>query len=769
MAKELFVIRYRWPIIIACLLLAGAMGSQLRNLEINADFLFMFSPEMPSRINTEKIEKIFGPNDMLFILFDAQDVLSDATLRRVKTISRELKKTDGIKTVLSIFDTKNIKGEDGAMIVESAVKAIPKTASERETLRKSLSGNELASEVVVSKDFKVTAILLTLNPDAPKQDVYQRVRKIVNGFPGNEKVLIGGIPAFQTVIIDNIAHDMLILIPGALLIILAILYAFFRQLRGIVLPLCVVLLSTIFGMGILPLMGWKMTLLSALLPIMVVAFSNNYGIYLIARYLDLCGGSNHLSKKQIATEVFRGLYQPILFSGITTMVGLLGMLSHAVIPAKQIGLAAAIAVGFSLAVSLGGIPAVLSLLKLPKQHPKKAGKKSLQFLDTGLRKTSEIVVRHPKTTLLVTAIIALIGIGFAACVNVDANQENLFGRNHPIIRCTRLINKHFGGSQNISILFKGDIKDPELLTKLETYKDSLEHLPGVGQVTSIADVIRIISKALNDTGEAGYNKIPRTRDAVAQYLELYSMSGNPDDFERLVDFNYEKAQFVVRINNGATPVINAVVRKIESISRKDRNLVTFGGWAVMYADLAAAILKGQIISIVSALFAIAILVMLMFRSATAGFLSLVPLTFAIIIGFGTMGAFGVNLDMATALITSVVIGTGVDFMLQFLWRYRSIRQNGVPYDNAVKETLSTVGRTIVFNALCVASGLGVLIFSSMPPLRYFAILFGVLTLACMCGTLVVIPALCLVWKPKFLEPIKADDEDQNFPKEVVHA
>lgn len=758
MAKEFFVTKYRWPIIIICLVLAGVMGFQLRKMEITADFLFMFSKKMPSRVSTEKIEKIFGSNDMLFILFETQDVLNDSTLRRIENIGDELKETEGIKNVLSLFETKNIRGEEGAMIVDPAVMAIPENASEREALRKSLSDNELASEIVVSKDFTVTAIILTLELDASKQAVYRAVRKTVNAFPGSEKVLIGGIPAFQTVIINNIAQDIILLIPSALLIILAILYTFFRQLRGIVLPLCVVLLSATFGMGIMPLMGWKMTLLSAILPIMVVAFSNNYAIYLIARYKDLCTHSNNVPKKHIAAEVLKGLYRPILFSGITTMVGLLGMLSHAIIPAKQIGIAAAIAIGFSLAVSLGGIPAVLSLLKLPKEKKKKTGNNSLPLLEKVLLHTSEIVMRRPQITLLVAAIIAVIGIWLTTRINVDANQENLFGKNHPISRCSRLINDNFGGSQNISILFESDIRDPRFLRKLESYKDSLQRIPGVGQVTSIADVIRIMSKALNDPGEAGYDRIPGTRDAVAQYLELYSMSGNPDDFERLVDFNYEKAQFVVRLNDGATPVVNSVVKKIEQIGAKDKELVTFGGWAAMYAELAAAILKGQIISILSALCAIVILVMIMFRSATAGLLSSIPLVFAIIIGFGTMGAFGINLDMATAMITSIVIGTGVDFTLQFLWRYRSIRRQGVPYDDAVRETYSTIGRTIVFNAFCISSGLGVMILSSIPPLRYFAILFGVLTLACMCGTLIVIPALCLVVKPRFLEPANTNNK-----------
>ncbi|NLD99717.1 MAG: MMPL family transporter [Fibrobacter sp.] len=754
MIKEAFVVKFRWPIIITSLLLAGLLGFQLLKLDFNTDPLFMFSDKIQSKVNTEKIEKIFGTNDLLFILLETDDVLNEQTLNRVKTLSQNIKKVDGIKSVLSLFDTKEMKGEYGAMIVDPAIKAIPHSDSDRLSLRNSLSKNELAMEVVVSKDFKATALLLTLAMGVSRQDVYQKVKSVVNATSGTEKLLIGGLPAFQTEIMDSLIKDLFILIPIALIIILMILFGFFRQIRGIVLPLSVVLLSTLFGMGILPLMGWKITILTAILPIMVIAFSNNYAIYLIARYKELVITKQDMSRKEIASDVFKSLYQPILFSGLTTMVGLLGMLSHAIAPAQQIGIAAALAIGFSLIVSLGGIPAVLSLIKLPKKNTVKESKTSLPFLDKLLHLIATPVVNRPKMTLLTALLVIISGIIATTFIKVDANQENLFGKNHPINKCTKIINKYFGGSQNISVLFKGDVKDPKFLTKLEQYKDTLQQMKGVGQVSSMADVIRMMSKALNDSGDPGYNRIPESRDAVAQYLELYSMSGSPDDFEQLVDFNFEKTHFIVRLNDGSTPVVNNIVKKIQNMAAHDTELVSYGGYATMFADLAASILKGQISSIIFALASIVLLVILMFRSFSAGLLASVPLIFAIITGFGIMGAFGINLDMATAMITSIVIGTGVDFTLQFLWRYKSIRLKGLSYSESVKETILGIGSTIVFNATCITFGLGVMIFSSVPPLRYFALLFGVLTLACMLGTLIIVPALCLVWKPRFLEPVK---------------
>ena len=752
MAKELFVTKYRWPIIIGCLFITAVMGIQLRNLHIDADTMALFPSDMPSRINTAKIEKIFGSNDMLFFLFKADDVLAEKTLRRVKSISSEFHRVKGVKEVMSLFDTKRIAGVDGSMVVEPAVQTIPRTAAECEALRKDLVANELASEIVISKDFQYTAIILTLKLDASKAEVYKTACTIVDSIPGSEKILAGGVPAFQTVIMQNIVQDIVILIPAALLIILGVLFGFFRQLRGVLLPFGVVVLSTILGVGILPVMGWKLTIMSALLPILVVAFSNNYGLYLVARYKELCIHPRQRTGKECATEVFKGLSNPILYSGITTMAGILGLLSHVIIPARHIGIAASIAIGFSLMVSLGGIPAVLSLLKLPKVEPAKIKKRTWPLLDKGLLHASKIMVSHPKAILVVTGMIVACAIVLATRIKVDANQENLFAKNHPISQCTKVINDHFGGSQNISILFEGDIKDPALLNKLERYKDTLQRVSGVGQVTSIADVLRIMSKALNDRGEPGYNRIPETSDAVAQYLELYSMSGNPDDFERLVDFNYEKAQLMVRVNNAATPVVNNIMKKIDEIKKKDRHITLVGGWAAVFSEFANSIIKGQFYSILFALCAITLLVMVPFRSPVAGLLASVPLIVSIVFGFGIMGAFDIRLDIATVIITSIVIGSGVDFTLQFLWKYRSMRQGGMDYTDAVQETLMTTGRAISFNALCIVAGFSALSLSSMPPLQMLALLFCVLTLACMAGSLVVIPALCLVIKPKFLEP-----------------
>ncbi len=747
------VIRYRIPVLIIFILIAVAAGFQLRHITIESDIQKLLPDSMPSRIDTKKIEEIFGGTDMLFIIVEADDVLAASTLHRLKKLDKQFSKIDGVNEVLSLFSTKSITGRDGSMIVEPAVATIPASDTEREQLRRALSDNELASGIVVSKDFHAAAIMLTLAPAASEDEIYRKATEVIDAIPGNEKISFGGQPAFRSILRDDIVRDLALLVPASLIIMLAALFGFFRRFRGVLLPSLTVLLSLLFGVGLLPLFGWKLTLISVLLPIMIVAIANDYGIHLVSHYMEISLKPGKRTGAEISIEILRRLWKPVLVSGLTTIAGILGLLTHIMVPARQIGVTAALAIGFALAVSLLALPAALSLMPVARRRRlSRSTANENDAVHRLLSQTGKTISKRPKTVLAITALLTLAAIGGTFLLKTDANQENLFSKNHPISRTTRLINRNFGGTQNISMQFTGDIKDPALLRRMSSYQNELEKMEGVGGSTSIADVIRIMSKAINDSGTAGWNSIPDSRNAIAQYIELYSMSGDPDDFERMVDFNYENALAIARINNGATPVVKKVVSRIKSIRAEDSTLVRIGGFALNLTELADAMISGQITSLLVAAVAIAVLVMLFFRSFTAGILSIVPLAISVVLSFGIMGFSGLRLDMATAMITSIVIGAGVDYTIHFLWRYRDERRDGRSYKDAVHHTLTTSGKGILYNALSVLAGFAALFLSSLPPLRVFALLFSISIFTCMIGALVVIPCLCLVLKPIFLEP-----------------
>ncbi len=257
---------------------------------------------------------------------------------------------------------------------------------------------------------------------------------------------------------------------------------------------------------------------------------------------------------------------------------------------------------------------------------------------------------------------------------------------------------------------------------------------------------------MNDEGDPYYNVVPDDRNALAQYMELYMMSGDPDDLERMVDFDFRKAQVMVRINDGSNMALKSVLAEIRQLSDPEIHQTRIGGYGLISADLAELVVRGQVSSLIIAMLVVIILLSILFRSFSAGLIAALPLAFSMVILFGWMGFLGIKLDIATALLSSIMIGVGVDYTIHFLWRYKSEREKGLIPQDAVMKTLTTTGRGISFNALSVILGFCALPFSVFLPIRVFGFLVMVSIFSCLVGALIIIPALVLILRPSFLEP-----------------
>ena len=718
--------------------------------------------KMASRINTNMIEEIFGGDEMVLVLFESGDILQKESLARIKKINREIKALDGIDETLSLFDAKTIKGESsgipgqaGAMVVNATVRRIPKTETKRELLREEIRQNDLVYRVLVSEDFTMTSIIATIEPGIVDDDIILAIEEVLEANPGPEQTYIGGLPYIKAYVAMEIAREFKLLMIIGLVIMLAMLYIFFREIRGVLLPFTVVILSILFAMGLIPLLGWQMSIITLLLPIMLIAIANDYGIHMMARYQEYNIRGNNSSITSMAKEIYTKLRSPILLTGITTIAGILCLLSHKMLPAKQLGVVAAAGVGFALILSLVFIPSALSIIGKSKpvisENPSKR-----RFVDRALQYFGKLVSRYPHRIIIVSILISLLSAGGIFMLDVDTNLENFFPEKHPVRISSGIINETFGGSQNISILVEGDILDPQIMNRIDLYETELKKNPAVGNVMSIAGVIREIGKALNDEGDPFYDRIPDSRNAIAQYMELYLMSGDPEDLERMVDFEFRSAQVMIRINDGSNAALKSVLEDIETLTGDDRHATRIGGYGLVSADLADLVVNGQVLSLVIALLVVFLLLSLLFRSLSAGIIGSVPLALAMTFLFGWMGYLGIKLDIATALLSSIMIGVGVDYTIHFLWRYKSERGRGMEPVEAVIKTLTTTGRGISFNAFSVILGFCALPFSVFSPLQIFGFLVIVSIFTCLIGALVIVPAMILIFKPAFLEPDRAE-------------
>jgi predicted RND superfamily exporter protein len=267
-------------------------------------------------------------------------------------------------------------------------------------------------------------------------------------------------------------------------------------------------------------------------------------------------------------------------------------------PAKQLGALAAFGVAFAMLASLAFIPAVLSLLPPARALP--VGRDASSRLERALERCAGVVSRRPRRILIVSLLVSsALGLG-ATRIVVDTNPMSFYERSEPIWRSTHLLNEHLGGWAGLSVVVEGDAEDPAVLREIDALEQHLAKHPQVGTTTSIAGVLRKLNQLMQG-GDAAHDRVPETRELVAQYLLLYSLNGDPADFEKLVDFGHTHAQVLAKVTDSGTQAASDVVAYARDYL-KERSAsgtsVRFrvGGLLDVMADMVGHVVRGQVVS-----------------------------------------------------------------------------------------------------------------------------------------------------------------------------
>ena len=745
-----FIIKYRWWIISICLILGAMFGALIPSSETDPDIRNYVPATLHSRIETDKIENEFGVQDMVVILFSDSCILRSDNLLKIKEIDRAISRLNGVTTRISPFTVRSIKGDEGMIVADRLIKKIPADSLEISNLTNEILKNQFARDNVISSDMTTASIVATINSQIDETETLRRIDSIISAHPGRAGILTGGLPYIRRYIMKDVRNDGLILIPAALIIMLLILKLTLGDWRSVLIPFSVVVLSTLISMGLIPLLGWKISILTLLVPILLVGIANNYGIYLVARYQEIHLANPGISKGSMLNDLLQSLNMPIIFSGLTTIAGILGLLTHSVIPARQVGILAASGVTMALLMSLILIPALI-YLRNPLTVVKNGKKRGNSFFNNTLSALSGLIVKYHGRILIISAVITLLISAGSFFIKIDTNQENYFPARHPVRQASELINAKFGGSQTISVMVTGDIKSPEVMNGIDHFTNRIEKMDGVGRVFSISQVVREMSKAIYSSNEEGYNKIPSSRDGIAQMFELYNMSGDQEDFRQLMNLDNSKAHILIRLSDPSNEVIKEVKDKITELAVGFPARITIGGYAIIMADFAGSIIRGQISSLIFALVTVFILLSIILKSMNGGLIGSIPLAASMLVLFGIMGISGIALDAATALLSSIMIGVGVDFTIQYIWCYNSQLRTGLSASDATRATIQTIGRSIIINAVSVMAGFSALILSGFTSIRFFGYLVLISIGSCLLGAILIIPAFMLQFKPKFVE------------------
>ena len=276
----------------------------------------------------------------------------------------------------------------------------------------------------------------------------------------------------------------------------------------------------------------------------------------------------------------------------------------------------------------------------------------------------------------------------------------------------------------------------------------------VTKTHSIADVIKNLHFGFNG-GDSAYYTIPDDRELITQYMFLFSLTGNTDEFDFILDDWEEPSytQIFVRLRQVQTIRIAEIVEDTEQFIQAnfyDQSPMQLTGPAAFLGVLTRLVVKGQVLSLFVSAFIIFVIMSFVFRSFVGGLLAVLPMATSVILVFGVMGHLGIVLNMTTSLLTSILVGVGVDYTVHFLWHLRDHIRSGEILDDAIRSTFRISGKGILFNAASVVVGFTALLFSEFLPVVIFGILVMASITFCLFGALAVLPALVSWVNPKFL-------------------
>jgi predicted RND superfamily exporter protein len=337
-------------------------------------------------------------------------------------------------------------------------------------------------------------------------------------------------------------------------------------------------------------------------------------------------------------------------------------------------------------------------------------------------------------------ILAFVGV---SRVHVEVNIINFFKPTTSLRQSMEFLDKHFYGTLNFAFKVDGDLKEPEVLEGMQRIQQQLEQEPSVGNTFSLADIIAKLHRVIMDDS-IQYEIIPDSRAKVANLLTLYSMSGDPDDFSSLVDYDYQAGLITASVKMSATEELIAMVDRINAFVAGNESpvlKVRLSGFPVFMRDFIQVLIVSSLRSIGLSLIMVMILAAIFYKSLRWGFIAIIPLSSAIALNFGLMGWLGIELSHITALFTAIIIGVGVDFAVHYIAQYRHFLATGLDRDAVSQATIDDVGYPILLNVAAISMGFSALLFSGFVPMNYMGGLVIISMLSCAVGTLTLMAAI----------------------------
>ena len=764
------------------LLIFGYFSKDFR-LDASSDTLLIDGD--PDLQYLKEINKRYNSKEFLVLTFTPKEsMISENSINNLLSLKYKIQSLDWIDSVITILDVPLLTSTDDTLTEKLKNFSTLKS----EGINKNKGFNEILNSpvfknFVISEDGNTTGIIaylkkkpepvelsneeLEIYKDKIKKENHENIieiREVIKSYKSIGKIHLGGIPMIADDMMTFIKNDIIVFGAGVLLFIIFTLWYVFRKIIWIVIPISSCFFSVLIMMGLLGLLGWKVTVISSNFIALMLILTMAMNIHTSTRFLQLRKENPGLSKLEIIKKTTNKMFWPILYTVLTTIFAFLSLVFSGIKPVIDFGWMMTLGLITSFIITFTLLPTLLSFFPENKITIKKEYKSKITIL------FEKITLNNRNIIFFITGLVIFLSIVGINKLEVENSFINYFKKNTEIYKGMKLIDEKLGGTTPLEIILKfpkkeindeiadeeddwGDEKDDndekywftkDKIDKIKRVHEYLEDLPEVGKVLSFSSVLDVATQLNNNkplgTLEMGvlYSKIPESikSQIVDPYISI-------SDSEARISLRIKDSKEDLKRND----LINKINFDLENKLNLKKNEYKLAGVLILFNNLLQSLFKSQILTLGFVMIGIFIMFLILFRNIKLSLIGVIPNFLAAFFILGIIGLANIPLDMMTITIAAITIGIAVDNSIHYIYRFREEFLKGKNYINTLKICHSTVGVAILNTSITIVFGFSILVLSNFIPTIYFGVFTGIAMLLAMISVLTLLPSLLLLFKP----------------------
>ncbi len=751
-----FSIHYPKTAIWIAVFITLAFLSQIPRITIDTDPENMLSSRESVRIYHNQVKKTFSIEDLIVVGItnppNPAGVFNKESLNRIAAATSRILDIRGvvIRDVISPITVDDIEGKGGMLSIDRLQKGSINDPGMALSIQKSALANPLFKNKLISNDGRSLCLYIPIESKDQSYRVAKKIKAILNSTLETEQYYISGLPVAEDTFGVEMFKQMGISAPISALLVLLLIFLFIRKLSLALAAMVAAFFAIIWTMGLLIGMGYTVHIMSSMIPIFLIPLSVDDSVHMLSHFSETY--QKFKDRKKTIIKVIDDLWSPMLYTTLTTMAGFASLALTPIPPVQVFGMFVCFGKFVAWILTMTLVPAFAVLLNEEKLKNFGRREETHTPLTHFLNKLASFSITRQKIILPAALILTLIATYGLARIVVNDNPVKWFSKNHPIRIADRILNSTFGGTYMAYLVFEGSeegaMKNPPVMRYIEKLQQYIESLPIVGKTSSVADIIKKISYEIHDEDER-YNALPETREAIAQYLFLYQNSGDPQDLFRYISYDDRKANIWIQMKKGDNQDMVGVEKQVNdyiaSHPLPQGVQVNWAGLTYLNVVWQERMVHGMLRSLMGSFAVVFLMMIFLFRSFKWGILSMIPLSFSILLIYGTIGLIGKNYDMPVAVLSSLTLGLSIDYAIHFIGRSRMLYTPEKGWEKTIFDTFKEPALAISQNAIVVALAFLPLLLAPLIPYKTVgAFLASIIALSGI-ATLILLPSIIAIF------------------------